>query len=505
MIFYDGGIFDFMLKSKMVRKLTLTAMASLMVIVAGCSAGPAKESETQRSLKVMFYDESYFFQQYGDLFAMKYPNTEIEVISTQSIYSGNNGEVMDYNKAVRDFIDKEQPDVVMVGTDNYDKLANDGKLMELDTLIERDKYDTETIYPALLEILKEKGGGKLYGLSPTFGGSAVFYNADLFKKHGVELPHDGMSWQDILDLARRFPTDGDDKTRIYGYGTNYGMSLSMLAQSISSAEGLTAVNPGTKKVTLNTDSWKKVYKLALDAIDSKTVYNPKDGGFMGGSMEEYYQSQLFLMGRMAITTGDPYILQNLKEVKNSLKDYKPFELGMVSGPVDPADPETTRSVYLYDVFGIRAGSPNADAAWDFIKFINGEDFAKIKSRTMNNGLLSRMGYNKEFDGHSLDVFYKLKPKVSADMYSRTDEIPVEFYSQFQQIQDRELALVQEKKKSLDEALQTMEQESQVALDKAIKDKEANAGKEGKTEEGGGDAATSDAGSVSVTETETVTE
>lgn len=481
----------------MLRKLSLTAMASLMVIAAGCSAAPAKETQTQRSLKVMFYDESYFFQQYGDLFAMKYPNTDIEVVSTNSIYSGG-GEAIDYNKALRDFIDKEQPDVVMLDTGNYDKLANEGKLMELDTLIERDKYDTKTMYPALIDMLKEKGGGKLYGLSPTFSGNAIFYNVDLFNKYGVELPHDGMTWQDILDLARRFPVDGDEKTRVYGYGTDYGMTLNNLAQNISSSEGLTAVNPDTQKVTLNTDSWKKVYQLALDALDSKAVYNPKDGGFMGGSMEEYYQSQLFLMGRIAITTGGPYTLQSLKEVKNSLKDYKPFELGIVSGPADPTDPESTRNVYFNDIFGIRGGSPNSDAAWDFIKFISGEDFAKIKSRTLNNGLLSRMGYNTEYDGHSLEAFYKLKPKLSSDMYSRTDSIPVEFYSQYQQILDRELALVQEKKKSLDEALKTMEQESQTALDKAIKDKKANAGKEGTAEGSGDSAASSDSDTVIIT-------
>ncbi|WP_410770757.1 ABC transporter substrate-binding protein [Fontibacillus sp. BL9] len=489
-----------MLKSKKLQKLTLVAMASLLVLITGCNSSPAKETETQRSMKVMFYDESYFFQQYGDLFAMKYPNVDIEVVSTQSIYSGNNGEVIDYNKALRDFIDKEQPDVVMLGTDNYDKMANEGKLVELDPLIERDKYNIDSIYPALIEVLKEKGAGKLYGLSPTFSGSAVFYNADLFKKHGVEPPHDGMTWQDILDLARRFPSEGDEKTRVYGYGTNYGMSFSMLAQSIASAEGLSAVNPDTQKVTLNTDSWKKVYKLALDAMDSKTVYNPKDGGFMGGTMEEYYQSQLFLMGRIAMTVGDPYMLQNLKEVKNSLKDYKPFELGMATGPVDPADPETTRNVYFNDVFGIRAGSPNVDAAWDFIKFINGEDFAKIKSRTMNNGLLSRMGFNTEYDGHNLEVFYKLKPKTTPDMSSRMDKIPMEFYSQYQTIMDRELALVQEKKKSIDEALQTIEQEGQVALDKAIKDKEANKGKEDTAGgEGSAESGSSSDGSVIVIE------
>ncbi|MEF2968173.1 extracellular solute-binding protein [Paenibacillus sp. M1] len=487
-----------MLKGKLLPKLVLAAMSAMLVMAAGCTPNPQKETQTQRSLKVMFYDESYFFQQYGDLFAMQYPDVDVEVISTQSIYSGD--EVTDYNKAIRDFIKKEQPDVVMLGMENYEKMVSDGELMELDAMIERDKYNTETIYPALIEMLKEKGGGKLYGLSPTFSADAVFYNVDLFNKYGVELPHDGMTWADILELARRFPTDGDDKTRIYGFGERYGgMSFSSLAQRIASAEGLSAVNPDTLKVTLNTDSWKKAYKTALDAVESKAVYNPEDGGFMGGTMEEYYKSQLFLVGRMAMTIGDPYTLQSLKDVKNSLKDYKPFELGMVSGPVDPTDPETTRSIYFSDLFGIRAGSPNADAAWDFLKFINGEDFARIKSRTMNNGILSRMGFNKDYDGHSLEVFYKLKPKLSNDSYERMEKIPMEFYQEYQQILDREMALVEKKSKSIDEALQAVEQEGQAALDKAVKDKEAKKGSEDSADGSGSESSSSAGSSVIIVE------
>ena len=101
-------------------------------------------------------------------------------------------------------------------------------------------------------------------------------------------------------------------------------------------------------------------------------------------MEEYYKSQLFLTGRMAMTINSAYYLRELKEIKNRLPDYKPFQVGIAAGPVDPANPEISRDVYLGNIFAIRANSPNADAAWELIKFINGEQYAKIKSRSMND-------------------------------------------------------------------------------------------------------------------------
>lgn len=440
-----------------------------IVLVAGCTSNPgAKEAEPQ-SLRVMFWDESYFFQQYGDLFSMQHPNIEIEVVSTNNIYR-DLGPESDYEKALKEFIEKEQPDVLMVSVDQLETYVSEGKVRELDTLIERDKYDIETIYPALIELLKERGDNKLYGLTPNFYGSAILYNADLFAKYGVELPHDGMSWYDIIELAKQFPTEGDEKTRVYGFDNNWGVNLAQLASMISSAEGIEYIDTNAMKITLNTDSWKKIYQTALDAMKSKTIYDPGENGFRGGSMEEYYQSQPFVMGRAAMTIGDTYVLRNLKEASDALKDYKSFEIGIVAGPAASTEPDKSRNISVNEVFAIAANSPNTDAAWEFIKFVNGDQFAKIKSRSLNSGLLSRMGYSNEYNGHSLEAYYKLKP-LPTD-YSGMRKIPNGFYEKYQPLLDTEMKLVEDNAKTLDEALAKIETEAQVALDQAIKDQEA---------------------------------
>ncbi len=441
-------------------------LAVSLLLIAGCSTGPAKQKETQQSLKIMFGDEGYFYQTYGDLFGMKYPNIDIEIISMQSM---SNVEQQDYQKAYQDFVEKEQPDIIMTDAGNYDTFASEGLLMELDTLIDRDKYDTSTIFPGLIDLLKENGGGKLYGLAPAFYGSVIYYNADLFAEYGVELPHDGMTWQELIDTARRFPVDGDEKTRIYGFGEQYGgMTLESLASRIVYTQGLQAINPNTMKVTLNTDSWKQAYKTAFDAIESNAFYNPQEGGFQGGTMDEYYKSQPFLMGRMAMTMDSLSFLQEFKEAKSAIKDYKPFQVGIAAGPVDPATPDQTREIYFGRILSIRANSPNVDAAWEFLKFVNGDEYAKIKSRTMNNGVSSRMGVTKEFDGVSLEPFYKLKPVID-NSNANMDKIPITFYEKYQPIVSREMDLVQKKSKSIDEALRTIEEEGQAQLDIAVKE------------------------------------
>ncbi|RCX21730.1 multiple sugar transport system substrate-binding protein [Fontibacillus phaseoli] len=459
------------MRSKLVYRALLVILCG--VVFAGCSSASDKVAEKRSSLKIMYVDEeAYFFTQYGDLFAMQFPNIDIEVISTSSIYTEDN---QDYNKAFADFIEKKQPDVVMLSMDDYEKFAAEGKLLELNPLIERDKYDMRSIYPALIEILKQQGDGKLYGLAPSFYGSALFYNVDLFAKYGVKVPHDGMTWQEIIDTARQFPTAGDEKTRVYGFGNGNAMSMEDLASDIAGTQGLKVINTDTMKITLNTDSWKQAYKLAKDAVDSGTFYNPKDGGFQSGTLEDLYQSQAFLMGRSAMTIGRSYLLSNLKDAKNTIKDYKPFQVGIVAGPVDPAEPDKSRDITFNELFAIRANSLNVDAAWEFLKFVNGEQFAQIRSKSLNNGLLSllsRTGYSKEYDGVNLGVFYKLKPILDGTSSMDNSKIPGEFHSQYQTVVERELKLVEEKQKSIEEALQAMEQEGQAVLDKTVKDEAA---------------------------------
>ncbi|SUA86626.1 hypothetical protein [Paenibacillus macerans] len=43
------------------------------------------------------------------------------------------------------------------------------------------------------------------------------------------------------------------------------------------------------------------------------------------------------------------LLQNLKDAKNSVRDYKPFQIGIVAGPVDPALPDSTREVSYNEI------------------------------------------------------------------------------------------------------------------------------------------------------------
>lgn len=441
------------MKINLLRKaVTVSLSAMLLVTSTGftldrtVSANSNTQADAKQTLKVL-YKEKYFFNE--ELFKQQFPDTQIQEVK------------WDGKSDLKAFIAKQSPDVIMLNTLEYQQLSKENQLAELGQFIKRDNYDTTTMYPGLLDALKVNG--KLYGLSPTFNTESIFYNVDLFKKYKVPLPKDGMTWEEILKLSAKFPTSGNKDTRIWGL--HYPLdNYTYLINDIATSEGVTRYNPDTLKVTINTAAWKRVYSMAITAIKSNTIE---------GSNAVGYSNDPFIMGRAAMTvsTQSMETLRDVTADKAAIANYKPFTVKIAAGPADPKNLKTTRNIHLPSIMTIKASSANKDLAWDFIKFYNGADFAKSKSGQFLGYSLTRMDYSKEYEGHSLETFYKLKPNLETPPL--VNPIGNLFNnSQYSVILQREMKQVLSNKKTLDKALVSIQTEVQKSLDDAVKKQKA---------------------------------
>lgn len=468
--------------------MLLTALIALTMVLTACSgekqALAPLDSEAQVKLKVVYYDENQFFQEYGNYFTMKFPNIDFEVISSQEMYKDLREKETynpdDYEKAFKDFNEKHQPDIYMLDMKQYEDMAKDGKLYGLDEVIKQDKFDIENILPAVTQLLTEKGGGKIYGLTSSFSSNALYYNADLFKKHGIELPKNKMTWQETLALARRFPTEGSGKDRVYGFYTD-GYNLANLVTTIGSTENLRIVDKDAKKVQFDSDNWKRAYQLVVDTLKSGAVYkeDSRDSNASGGmSMESYYERKPFMMGRAAMALGGSWMIQEMRQVKDQVKDFKPFEWGVVTVPVNPADPDTSDSFYLHEILAVNSKSSSPRAAWEFVKFVNGAEMAKMQSRKMYGNFPTRKEYIKDKDGHNLEAFYLLRPKSNdSGMWAN---VPGNFFGEYLGLLEAQTKLVLENKQTVDQAISNVQQQGQKALDDARAKEEAEKKKKKET-------------------------
>ncbi|REK77687.1 ABC transporter substrate-binding protein [Paenibacillus paeoniae] len=457
----------------------------LVIILAGCSSknGGSKPSaidpDKPVTLKVAFINEQMFYQSYGNVFSAKYPNVQFEIISTMDAAMS-----ADPTQAMIDLIDESQPDVVMLTMTQYETLAAEGRLYELDSMVTQSGFELEQMVEGVVQLLRDAGGGKLYGLSPTFNTNALYYNKDLFAKYGIPEPTDFMTWEEVLKLAARFPTDGDDETRIYGLASSmFAQDAFQLIKDMAAAKGLNYLNSDATELTMSEPEWKEIFREVVEGYQAKTIHQPAPQKGEGGMMLSM-DSMLFNNGRAAMVVDNSNMI-NFGGGRMAVSAFsstggsnssssKPDELdmGVVTAPVDAATPDMTSTYTVSQIFSINAASSQADMAWAFIQYVHGDEAAKIRSNTAMD-LQSRLGYETNSNGVNLEPFYKLKPLPM----ETTSWYPKGFRSSFATITNEEISAASSGSKSVDEAFEAIVNRGADAL--------AEANLSGEKEQGGG--------------------
>jgi len=462
-------------KTKFARGRMFVSVLLAASLLGGCALGSdAGENEAQKAaLKIMYYDEGSFFDQYGMLFSALHPEVDIEVVTTQSVKWE---EGKDMNAAMLDFIDEQKPDVVMLSFDQYKKMSEAGKLLDLDARIEEKSFDKEGIMPGMLDYLRDMGGGKLYGLAPEFYSQAIYYNKDLFAKYNIDLPKDKMSWDELFRLAAMFPATGSEDERVYGLNLGYnGSDLFQLGTMIGSTSNLNFVDPAGTRVTINSDAWKRTFETASTAIDSGTLYQ-EDMNRGGGSMsyEDYLLQDPFISGKAAMVMNGTHIMDQIKQAQEVVKDKAIQNWDIVTMPVDPANPDSSPYVNLNNLFSISANSGAIDTAWKFISYVHSDEFARVTSKRQRGSMSVRTKYLKDDAGHNYAAFYSLKPMQPA-MYSNYDKLPESFMGQFMGMAQGLLsARENNKEKPIADLLDELQTQAQDALTLAIQQKNSEA-------------------------------
>ncbi|WP_027087779.1 ABC transporter substrate-binding protein [Cohnella panacarvi] len=465
-------------------------LTAAMLLVSGCSKGnSANGDETRTTLKVMYYDERAFFQSYGMIYSALHTNVDFEVVSNQTAYQDPNG---DYKTSMQKLIEEQKPDILMLDNSLFREYSEEGKLLDLESIAQDKSFKPDTLVPGLMEYLRDLGGGKLYGMSPNMYSQVVYYNKDLFKKHGVDLPKDGMSWDELFALAKRFPTDGDKDSRTYGLSLGWnGADAYQLGSMIASTQNLSMINPVDMKVTLNTPAWKKSFETAFEVVKSNVLHSQNMNGGMDAvfNYDDYLLQDPFVSGKVAMKMEAQYLMDQIEQAQKSpaVKDKAVKDWGIVTMPVDPANPDRSPYVNLNSLFAINAKSENADAAKEFLTYVMGEDFARVSSKAQTGGLPVRTTAYEDKEGRNVKAFYMLKP-MESPMNNLYAKLPMNFYGILDGTVRGAVQSAYDGNKSLDDALKEAETQLQAELIKAQEEQ-----KNKKAEDG---AAASPAASVS---------
>lgn len=97
---------------------------------------------------------------------------------------------------------------------------------DLRPYVEKHSYDLARFNEVFVEeIVDLAGSDELYGLPvPPFFPQVLYYNKDLFDKFGVDYPTDGMTWDQVYELAKTM-TRSEDGVQYRGFSFNPSASL----------------------------------------------------------------------------------------------------------------------------------------------------------------------------------------------------------------------------------------------------------------------------------------
>ncbi|WP_205127142.1 ABC transporter substrate-binding protein [Paenibacillus ginsengarvi] len=255
----------------------------------------------------MFRDEESYRREYANVLDYKFPDLHIEVVSY--------AELMQPGKlnpeGFYDFIHTNKPDIVTIlpVPGLFEQLIEQGSLLALDNFIAKDKFDIDQFAPLVTTLLRAKGQGSLYGLPTSFSSQALYYNKRLFDEFKIAYPHNGMSFEEVLQLAYRF-TERQTEQPVAGFYKK-GMTPGAFLLYAGDLLGLQWIDSAARNITIGTPAWAKVFANVTGAYKSGAIFDAnvlqsgaanaqtvKDFELM---IEQSRKNNLFAAGKAAMT------------------------------------------------------------------------------------------------------------------------------------------------------------------------------------------------------------
>ncbi|WP_158301841.1 ABC transporter substrate-binding protein [Paenibacillus mesophilus] len=232
----------------------------LSVMLAACSSGPGSSpsssgdaqgdsSATSKgrdsqpvTLTIFATLDPAFMNQMGleEAIRKKYPHLSIKLVSI-------NSKDITFQSALAS---GQSPDLVCCSIASIGELKELQLISDLTPLMNAVKFDVNRLQPGMADVVRSYSEKGEFILMPFYTSSAVlYYNKGIFDKFAVPYPKDGMTWDELYEVAKRV-TRLDNGIQYFGFTFN--------EQNITYKNqlGLAFIDPKTKKAAVNNDGWK---------------------------------------------------------------------------------------------------------------------------------------------------------------------------------------------------------------------------------------------------------
>ncbi|MDQ1913986.1 extracellular solute-binding protein [Paenibacillus sp. GD4] len=383
-----------------IRKYGWIALSALL-IVSGCGNGGADSSKETAGKEELYNNEPVtltFYSHYAgilgeaDLEALvakpvkaKFPNISVQLISGTTL-----------DKLITA---GEVPDVILTSNYYLHDLLQQGLGSDLNDMVKSHNIDMSQFEPEAINLLKKFGkNGEIYGMPYAMNYGVMAYNKDIFDKFAVPYPKDNMTWNEVIELARKV-TREDQGTQYIGLDPGD-------PQVLTRAYSLPVVNDKQDKSVLTNDAYKKVFGL-FERLYSIT-------GIVGPNNKYTYGIDYFLKDQKLAMF--PYWIANLTTRLPQLQEQgKNFNWDVVSFPSFDDKPGYGREIDFHLAMVTPTGK-NKKAVYAVLQTLVSEEAQKAMNKGMRLTVLKDQNLKKQFasdtklyEGKNLEGIFKVKP------------------------------------------------------------------------------------------------
>jgi multiple sugar transport system substrate-binding protein len=344
-------------------RVVLVALMAISALAATGAAGAAQESTT---VTFAFWGDPAEERAYERVIAeFEAANPDVEV---RAVYTPGQGEFQ--TKLSTDFSAGNPPDVFLINYRRFGQYAARGALEPLESrLAASTVVQPEDFYEVPMEAFRYRGG-ELTCLPQNISSLVVYYNVDLFNRHGVPLPEAGWTWDDFVAAAKALTVDlnGDGAADQHGVGVEASFIRYAPFIWMNGGEVVDDIDNPTQ-LTLDTPE-------ALAAIEWFVGLGVTNHNVVPTEAEVLAEDDetRFMRGSTAMLVQSRRVVPTLREnIRDFVWDVAPL-------PVHPTTGEAA-TVLHSDAFCMAAAAENKDAAWRFIEFALGPTGQTILAET----------------------------------------------------------------------------------------------------------------------------
>lgn len=320
------------------------------------AATTAAGGETTLKWSVWDINLTTYYQPLIDAFEASHPGVKVEMVDLGS---------SDYQTVLATELTGSGSDfdvVTIKDVPGYTTLVNKGVLEPLDDYIAKDSVDLSA-YKGITDQVSVDG--KLYELPFRNDFWVIFYNKDVFDNAGVAYPTNDMTFEEYDKLVRSVSNTEPGQEV---YGSHYHTWRSAV-QLFGILDGKNTILDGKY------DFLKPYYEMILAEQNDGIC---QDYATLKTSSLHY--SGAFAQGNVATMNMGTWFISTLIDKVKSGEYMDCTNWGIAKYPhAEGVEPGSTLATIT--ALSIPTSAPNKDLAWEFVKFVSGEEGAEILAKT----------------------------------------------------------------------------------------------------------------------------